>query len=270
MKNLKNINEFINESYYYDITKNLNHKDKKEYINIIESIDNYVEMKHISQSFNDGYYNKDGDKNLNGLKTYLDNKFSMKNILDYFFKKYKDIIYNDDSFISKNGFYDYMLYTYDVSFPLSGSEIGSEPDDKLLKYFYGFQTTKLGQIFINQNFESFNEFYKTCAENFADFFFESTIGYGDSDNNFIVKDFTCIINITPILNKKTIDDIKEEFENINNNISQSWKIIKSYGGFNYFIINFGEKKINMVEEFNRHENDIEQFEIKNNARKYNL
>lgn len=253
---MKSYREFLNE----DLKKS----DKIEYDTISDMIEDYLDENGIGVSFNDGYYNHDGDKDLNGLKKYLDDNLSTKNTLDYFFSKYKDTIFSDEYFISKNGFYDYMLYTYDNLFPLNGVGIGTEPEDKLLKYFYGFQTTKLGRIFIMQNFNSFEDFYKACAENFTQYFFEqvSDINY-DYTNEFIVSSndeySTCIINISGL----DQEIIKKEFIRINENKS-SWYIDDIL-----FVVVFG-KKVDMQDELNRLKQDIKMLLMRKEIRKYNL
>jgi len=256
MKNIKNRQEFLNE----DLKK----LDKVEYEAIHDMIENYLDENKIGVSFDDGYYNHDGEKDLNGLKEYLDANSSVNNVLDYFFNKYRDTIYSDDDFIAKNGFYDYMLYTYDNSFMLNGSGVGPEPDDKLMKYFYGFQTTKLGRLFILQNFNSFENFYRVCANEFPAYFFDtlSSIRY-DYEDEFIVSsnnDYsTCIINISGLDKEKII----KEFEDTNEGKS-SYIIIDDV-----FIVVFG-KIVNMKEELNRLKKDIEIVRIKKQAKKYNL
>ena len=255
---MKKYKEFLNEE--------LKELDEKEYDYISEIIKDYLEENRIGGSFDDGYWNHDGDKDLNGLKKHFEEKFG--NTLDYFFKKFKDTIYSDGNFIAKNGFYDYMLYTYDSKFMLNGGGIGPEPDDKLMKYFYGFQTTKLGRIFIKQNFNSFAHFYEVCANNFPEYFFENVtevpFDYGDDEFGVSsTKNYsTCIINIST-LDDSYIKTIETDFINVNDDKS-SWIIIDDF-----FIVVFGEN-VDMNEELERIKIDMERIKIGTEIKKYNI
>ena len=259
MKNLKYIKDFLNEKSIIDLTE----IEQKEYENISNMISGYLDEQGIYASFDNGYYSHDGDKDLNGLKKYLDKNSPMG--INYFFKKYRDVIYEDSNFISKNGFYDYMLYTYDNSYMLNGNGIGPEPEDKLLKYFYGFQTTKLGKIFLDQNYKTIGDFYKACAENFPSYISDFILG-DDNIGDYIVKTYddysTCIINLYQIYNKNEWNKIENKITNLNSNDAESWAITDD----GILIIVFGDISNNI----NQYDEDIETIKLSQQIKKYNL
>jgi len=246
---MKKYKEFINENV-----------DKDEYYDILEMIEEYLEKNKIGGSFNDGYFKHDGDKDLNGLKKYLDENSSINNILDYFFNKYRDTIYNDHNLIENNGFYDYMLYTYDNTFTLNGYG-APEPTDKLLKYYYGFQNTKLGKLFIKQNFKTESNFYKVCAENYLDYHCESNaieeLEYDVNDSLVISnKKYSMIIlNIKNIWLKN-----KDEYEKIGNllNIMEDDENTSIYDD-ELFGTMFSKDKIKIDSKIEEHRKEIEKW-----------
>ncbi len=260
---MKKYKEFLNEE--------LKKLDKYEYDTISEMIEEYLDENNIGGSFDASYYNHDGDKDLNGLKKYLNNNSSTNDVLDYFFKKYNDVIYSDDEFISKNGFYDYMLYTYDNSYMLSGNGVGSEPENKLLKYFYGFQTTKLGKIFIKQNFDSFTHFYEICAKEFPEYFFDTVsdvvFNYEYCVGISSTSEYSTSIIIISSLNNNDKEQIKIEFDDehgFNGGRDISWTLINDL-----LVVVFG-KKVDMEEELERIKDDIEKIKMGKEIKKYNL
>lgn len=265
MKNLKYLDEFVNEGWYNDPTDNLNKQDKQEYETITEMIEEYLEEEGIGCSFDSCYFNKDGEKDLNGLKKYIEKEFG--DTLDYFFKKYRKIIYDDINFTSKNGFYDYMLYTYDNSFPLNGGGVGPEPEDKLMKYYYGFQTTKLGRLFINQNFETIENFYKACADNFTPYLFNDilsfSVNYDESDYKTIHSDkySICIINLKSIYKKSRLPENYTAFINkIEMKYEEKDKKLSSWATFDdeIFSIIFGDN-IKIENVIDQYKHEIEEF-----------
>lgn len=139
--------------------------------------------------------------------------------------------------------------------------IWPEPIDKLMKYYYGFQTTKLGKIFIYQNYKTIEDFYKSCAENFVEYFFGDRLGMNDDD---VIKiKYTSVVknNVCILIND---DFYIEEFEEWDKNKS-SWTIEGDI-----FIVEFGDNTINMEYELEKYKIDIEMLKLKNVTRKYNL
>ena len=270
MKNLKHIDEFINESWI-DPTEKLKLDDKIEYDEISSIINDYV-VELSPNSFDVSYYRQDGEKDLKGLKKYLDENSSKNNILDYFFKKYRTVIYNDENFISQNGFYDYMLYTYDKSYMLNGGGVGPESEDKMYKYLYGFQTTKLGNLFIKQNFDTMDNFYKECAKAFPDYFFYNFI-FNNQGNILYYpnyKDYTIIDNNVCIIGISFINNMKNFISELDNMDKTPPYLIDD----GIFITIFCDDNLNIEDEIikykTKHKDIIEKLKMKYTMSKYNL
>lgn len=253
MKILKSHKDFLKESF------------KNEYDRIKEVILKFNSVVILGPSFMLGYYNHDGESDLKQLKSHL-----MKNgyDLDYFMQKYKKEIYNDVDFTECCGFFDYLLYTYDSSFPLSGVDILSEPEDKLIKYTYGYQTKKLGREYILQNYNSLGDFYKDCAENFNNYLHDNfDYSIDKKDIKLLLEDNYSLFIVNYKKNKHKIDSI-------NLSIGNSIKyVIKN----NLAIFIFGDlnnKKIDeIIEKLFNDENVkkwLDEIEFRNSVSDFNL
>lgn len=146
--------------------KNFLNEYKSDYEIIKDLIFDFVEKEGLDIRFS-SYFTQNGDKDIEKLKEHLlDNNINLDRFMVVFHKQ----IYNDSEFTQANGFFDYLLYKYDNDYPLHGSEIGPEPEDKILKYYYGYQTKKLGKLYLLQNYDSLSNFYKDCAKNIPSYF----------------------------------------------------------------------------------------------------
>lgn len=60
---------------------------------------------------------------------------------------------------------DYFLYKWsNKNFPLAGYTMITEPDDVIMKYYYGWQRNKYGLLFLNQNGYDKNKFVNLVAD----------------------------------------------------------------------------------------------------------
>ena len=72
-------------------------------------------------------------------------------------------ILKDENFVSNNGFYDYLVYKYDNSHPLSGnllSDSGDIDEDIVIKFDYGYHNYDLGRKYILQSFDTISDYYE--------------------------------------------------------------------------------------------------------------
>jgi hypothetical protein len=204
----------------------LNEEDLKEYDTISELItwDFLHKSKLNGISFILSYFNRNGASDLKDLKAFLYNEGYD---LDVFMSKFRDIIYEDYSFTEDCGFLDYLLYSYDNKYMLSGND-GMKyagPDDYLLKYTYGFQTTTLGREYIKQNFDTITDFYYACADNLSKFL--------ECENEKIEiiyeKDYAICIIENDINSNIDTDDIRKKLDEMGNTIFEGRFIVVVIG-----------------------------------------
>jgi hypothetical protein len=249
MKYLKTFE--LNKTYTYDEVKEL--------------IDEFIkeEFGFVGSFCNGHYYRKPGNKHIQELKIYL-KRIGIN--LDTFMKNNMNIILDDDYFVAANGFMDYLVYTYDKSFLLSGVDCMDTAEEISIKYEYGYQNTKIGRIYLKQAFGTLANFYKKHIEycildlnsNKNDYIIETY----DKNNIFL---FTCDKNY---LSEELLTRLKgEELFGENNSNLIMFKIK------NILVFIFGNLKImdeKTLDKYVDYADIIEKLEFQSAITKYNL
>lgn len=279
MKNIISKQDFLLESL------NEYNKIKNQILDIVEYNGEYG--MYFSDSFNGYSFVREGEKKFKKFLEILKNKGIN---IDYFFSKYKNQIYNDTDFTWNNAIIDMLLYKYDKSHLLSGtnannSTIGDWNEygslERTLKYDYGWHTTNLGKKYLFQGYNKLIDFYKDVALEFPIKIIEEQTENINTNYNYktildyytdiIVKD-DYAISITNfkkifddgILTMKTDKNNQYEFFLKNMNYTSKTFEIKD----NHFIEYFGEniKPITLIEL----KGAKERIKLKKAINKYNL
>jgi len=159
-------------------------------INFIEVNEDYTDLtgnftRHFKTDTNelDQYLNK-------LLDELLEEGFNFEN----FYREYREKILKDFNFTMHGFFMDYVLYHFDKDYPLGGNTLDDgEPDEKLIKYYYGYYKYDLGEKFILQSYPDMEDFYYDVAKNFI---------YDLSTGDSIRSSFRSITTIPPKEAKK--------------------------------------------------------------------
>ena len=164
MKNIFKKEEFLKERQSADEKRDFMYKEIKNYISLFTM--NELDLDRKGSFMNDSYYKADYKSDIKKLNDFLIKSFNYD--LDKFFKEYDKEIYSDDFFVSQCGFIDALLYTYDQKYPLSGFPLQKNTgnDEVVIKYEYGYQNYDLGKKYLLQNFNTLEDFYFDCANNF--------------------------------------------------------------------------------------------------------
>ena len=234
MKYIRKFNK-MNESHNYD------------YDYVYELISDFIDEKILSISFT-SYFDEAGDYHVEQLKNYLKN-YNIS--LDIFMKENLEKILQDSLFTECCGFMDYLIYTYDKNFPLSGQKCGDDLYELEIKYEYGYQNYDLGRKYLLQSFDTVADFfiklieYTIKDEGITDDFYKIV----KKDNNTV---FLFIVESKQPKNLK----IKQKVE-ISDNI---------------IILIFSAEPVNTNDIFDKYENSelIEDLEVKSSAATYNI
>jgi hypothetical protein len=224
------------------------------YNDVKEMIYDFMKANYIMDSFTSGhYFRHSGNEDVGMLRDYLKNKGI---ILDKFMKDNWDIIIEDDFFISKNGFMDYLLYCYDKKYPLSGNKMYE--GDVLTKYNYGYHNYDLGKKYILQNY--------TALKNYFNKFIETYILSNQVDkNSYFIYDYdnsNVFLFIAPSMSKIDSERLEEDF-----------KMEPIEIGDDIWFFNFGDLDINNEDEladYYDYKEIVKELELKSNVKKYNL
>jgi len=251
MKYLKTY-ELITKAYTYDEVKEL--------------IDEFIEEEYGAfGSFCDGhYYKKPGDEHVAELKIFLKREGLD---LDNFMKTNMNDILKDDFFINANGFMDYLVYTYDKSYLLSGAECMDDADEISIKYEYGYQNTKIGRIYLRQTFGTLANFYrKHIIYRLEDLNINEDnyiIETYDDDNVFL---FVASIDYSP---KKLFNHLKGDIL-----ADENYACLITFAINNISVFIFGNLNITDEKTLDKYidinDIDLEKLEIRSSANKYNL
>jgi len=242
---------------------------------IIDKIDELTEDGIIPKSsFDYSFYRL----NLQDANSYLDilqKELQKKQInLFKFISQYEDLVFDDDDFTYKNGFMDFILYTYDNTKGLLSGEklINREIDTYYYKYTYGFHNYEMGKKYILQSFSSLDEYFKKVSETIIQSFLDTGFGF---DVSSLIEDYMIIkkhnngyvvygdlLSIFAKINTKftllNYDDFEDNFREL-----KKYSFIRDH--ILVFFVNCSVKKDNS--EF---EEVKDKFELIRNVNKYNL
>jgi len=168
-----------------------------------------------------------------------------------------DEILEDPLFISANGFMDYLIYTYDNSYPLSGNDCSDDGEEIEIKFDYGYHNYDLGKKYLVQNFGTLSNYF----EKYLTYKLEQLDI--NKDNYFIVKydDDNVFLFSVPFvqLAKNTDDNIKDMNSFKIKNIS-----VYIFGKLDFI------KNATELEKYIDYNDIIEKLELQASANKYNL
>jgi hypothetical protein len=152
----------------------------------LDEIDKLTEEGNIPASSFDNYFYANNSDDANSYLNILKKELQKKKInLFKFISQYEDRVFNDDDFISKNGFMDFILYTYDdTKGILSGDKlIDRDVDTYYYKYTYGFHNYYMGQKYILQSFNSLDEYFKKVSETIIMSCLYAMFGFNDIEEH---------------------------------------------------------------------------------------
>jgi hypothetical protein len=146
---------------------NLSEEDK-DFYDVRDIIDNYIENNDLCRSFSSGrYYKADYKKDIEDFKLYLK---GVDINFDIFIKRHWNRVFSDDFFVENNGFLDSLLYQYNQAYPIGGRyeldqlEQGNPACEHIMKYDYGYHKFDLGRKYILQSYETIADYFFACAQ----------------------------------------------------------------------------------------------------------
>jgi len=263
MRNLKYLKYFLIENSDNEY-KNL----KKEILDIAQ---------YFKGSFRNYHFLSTGESQ---FKEFLE-EFKEDNVdVDYFMSKYIKTAINDDDFNCHGALMDMLLYKYDKLFPLSGSLLSDDLDDwdedgAIIKYNYNYHTLELGKKYLYQSYDDLSEFYRDCAKQFPNYFFQYYTKYElkkDYDilpyysDIIIHKNYSvCIIDLKLLCDENYI---KCSYSDLFNYIDYEPNRVK-YDIINGCFIEYFGENIRKIDE-TEVSNAIDRMKMKESAEKYNL